>query len=79
MEELEIDIMGMVETNRPWTKEQKAFYDNHMNKSFKGSRTLYTAAPTTTHTTKYQPGGNLLTITSRTTGCITNHGTDAWG
>jgi hypothetical protein len=79
MEELEIDIMGMAETNRPWTKEQKAFYDNHMNKSFKGSRTLYTAAPTTTHTTKYQPGGNLLTANGEITARIDGHGTDKWG
>ena len=83
MEELEIDIMGMAETNRPWNNHQnnqeKALYDAYMNKRFKGSRTVYTAAPTKDHTLRYQPGGNLLTANGEITARIDGHGTDKWG
>lgn len=34
IEELEIDIIGMAETNRPWSLQQKALYDAYMTKRF---------------------------------------------
>jgi len=73
------DIMGMSETNRPWTPQQRAEYDYMMNLRFNSSRTLYTAALTPSYDTKYLPGGNLLTINGRTTGRISDSGSDEWG
>jgi hypothetical protein len=46
MEDLEIDVMGMAETNKPWSPQQKDLYDAYMRKRFRASRTVYTAAPT---------------------------------
>ena len=79
MEELEIDIMGMAETNRPWSKQQKALYDAHMMKCFRTSRTIYTAAPAQDHQVRYQPGGNLLTVNGEVTARIDGRGSDALG
>ena len=75
MEELEIDIMGMAETNRPWSKQERALYDAHMMKWFRTSRTIYTAAPARYHVARYQPGGNLLTINGEVTARITDRWT----
>ena len=79
MEELEIDIMGMAETNRPWLKQQKALYDAHMMKCFRTSRTIYTAAPAQDHQARYQPGGNLLTVNGEVTARIEGRGSDTLG
>ena len=57
IKELEIDLMGMAETNRPWSLQQKAAYDAYMNKRFRSSRTMYTAAPARDYDLRYQPGG----------------------
>lgn len=79
MSEWNIDVMGMSETNRPWTASQKSEYDFMMASHFYSSRTLYTAAPSLAHDQTYQPGGNLLTINGRTTGRIYDSGTDSMG
>ena len=78
MESLGIDIMGMSETNCPWTPQAKAEFDFMMNQRFQTSRTIYSSAPPLTPS-KYQPGGTLLTITGHTTGRIMDHGSDPWG
>ena len=79
LEELEIDIMGMAETNRPWSPQQKATYDAYMTKRFRSSKTLYTAAPAMGYETQYQPGGNLLTANGEITSRINGSGTDKMG
>ncbi len=79
IEELDIDIMGMAETNRPWSSHQKSLYDAYMTKRFRSSKTLYTAAPTIGHDTQYQPGGNLLTANGEITSRINGSGTDKMG
>lgn len=79
MEDLEVDIMGMAETNRPWSKQQKALYDAHMMKWFRTSRTIYTAAPAQDHQVRYQPGGNLLTVNGEITARIDGRGSDTLG
>ena len=78
MQDLGIDIMGMSETNCPWTTKTRTEYDLLMREVFKTSRTIHTSAPTPTQR-DYQPGGNLLTINGRTTGRINMSGVDAWG
>lgn len=78
MQQIGIDIMGMSETNRPWTVKTKAEYDLTMSSVFGASRTIYTSAPgLVPHA--YQPGGNLLTINGRTTGRVESTGSDSWG
>ena len=67
IDELEIDIMGMAETNRPWSLQQKASYDAYMNKCFRSSKMMYTAAPAMGYDIQYQPGGNLLTANGEIT------------
>ena len=79
MQDWSIDIMGMSETNCPWTTAQKSSYDYMMNTCFKPSRTLYTSAPPSDHTFLYLPGGNLLTINGRTTGRTVSHGSNHLG
>jgi hypothetical protein len=79
MSEWNISVMGMSETNRPWTAWQKSEYDFMMRTHFNSSRTLYTAAPAISHDQTYQPGGNLLTINGHTTGRIYDHGSDTLG
>lgn len=78
IESLSIDIMGMSETNCPWTPKAQSKFNFMMNQRFKSSRTIYSSSPPITNAT-YQPGGNLLTITGHTTGRITDSGSDAWG
>ena len=79
MEHLQVDIMGMSETNRPWTPHHRYAYDTMMQLRFRSSRTFYSSAPSHDHTQKYQPGGNLLTINGHTTGRIVSHGSDPLG
>ena len=78
MSELGIDIMGMSETNKPWTAGNKHEYDTLMRSCFRQSQTLYSSAPVI-GSTKYQPGGNALTLTGRTTGRISTRGQDEHG
>ena len=79
MSEWNISVMGMSETNRPWTAQQKSEYDFMMRTHFISSRTLYTAAPAISHDQTYQPGGNLMTINGHTTGRIYDQGSDHLG
>lgn len=79
MDQWNVSVMGLAETNRPWTAKQKSEYDFMMQSHFQSSRTLYTAAPAQSHDTTYQPGGNLMTINGRTTGRIYDYGLDRMG
>ena len=79
MEDLAVDVMGMSETNRPWTPRNRETYDYMMNLRFSNSRTVYSSAPTPDRSLRYQPGGNLLTVNGRTTGRITGQGSDPLG
>ena len=79
MEDLAVDVMGMSETNRPWTPQNRETYDYMMNLRFSNSRTVYSSAPTPDRSLRYQPGGNLLTVNGRTTGRITSQGSDPLG
>ena len=78
MHALGIDIMGMSETNCPWTPTTKVEYDLFMKEVFGPSRTLYSSAPATSDS-NYQPGGTLLTVHGKTTGRLAASGTDPWG
>ena len=78
IESLGIDIMGMSETNRPWTPKSQSEFNNMMNQRFNSSRTIYSSAPPTTQSC-YQPGGNLLTVTGHTSGRVESAGSDPWG
>ena len=78
IESLNIDIMGMSETNCPWTPKSRSEFNFMMNQRFQSSRTIFTSSPPTSNG-RYQPGGNLLTITGKTTGRITDSGSDPWG
>ena len=78
MHDLGIDIMGMSETNCPWTPTTKVEYDLFMKEVFGPTQTLYSSAPATSES-NYQPGGTLLTVHGRTTGRIAASGTDPWG
>jgi hypothetical protein len=75
----DINIMGMSETNRPWTPKQKSIYDYMMDLCFFSSRTIYTSATPPDHTFTHLPGGNLLTINGSTTGRICERGSDTLG
>jgi hypothetical protein len=79
LQEWNIDIMGMSETNCPWTPKQKSVYDYMMTACFFSSRTTYTSAPSPDHTFSYLPGGNLLTINGQSTGRIQESGSDPLG
>ena len=79
MSDWNISVMGMAETNRPWTAQQKSEYDFMMTSHFFSSRTLYTASPAHEHDQTYLPGGNVLTINGPTTGRIYDRGTDKMG
>ena len=74
-----IDIMGMPETNHPWSSKQKTDHDYMMTSRFASSRTIYTSVPSPSHDMKCLPGGNLLTINGRTTGRVSGSGSDEWG
>ncbi len=79
MKEWGISVMGMSETNCPWSAQQKALYDYMMNSCFLSSRTIYTSATPPDHTFKYLPGGNLLTLNGTITGRIVQSGLDSLG
>jgi hypothetical protein len=79
IDEYNIDVIGMAETNRPWTLSQRSTHDSFMQLRFKSSRTLYSAAPPISHDDTYQPGGILLSITGHNTGRIVTSGSDPMG
>lgn len=79
MSQWNISVMGMAETNRAWTAHQRFDHDFMMTSHFPSSRTLYASAPIHAHDQTYQPGGNLLSVTGRTTGRIYDYGTDEMG
>ena len=78
MSDLDIDIMGMSETNKPWTSQSKHEYDILMRTRFRQSQTIYSSAPAP-RLSRYQPGGNLLTINGQSTGRISARGCDDMG
>ena len=78
MSDLDIDIMGMSETNKPWTSQSKHEYDILMRTRFRQSQTIYSSAPAP-RSSRYQPGGNLLTINGQSTGRISARGCDDMG
>lgn len=78
LEELDINIMGMAETNKPWSSKQKMLYNAYMGKRLRAARTIYTAAPNRDYKT-YQPGGNLLTVNGEITARINGQGADTLG
>jgi hypothetical protein len=73
-----IDVMGMSETNCPWTPQAQSEFNFIMNQCFKSSRTVYSSSLPSSNS-RYQPGGNLLTVNGHTTGQIANTGLDSWG
>jgi hypothetical protein len=79
MEDLEIDIMGMAETNVVWTSEQKLRYDSYLSLRFRSAQTVYSAAPALSHRVSHQPGGTLLTLTGAVTSRICDRGSDKLG
>ncbi len=79
MEDLDIDIMGMAETNVVWTSEQKSAYDSYLNLRFRSAQTVYSAAPALSHRVSRQPGGTLLTLTGAITSRICDRGSDKLG
>ena len=79
MDEYKIDVIGMAETNRPWTLQQRSTYDAYMQMRFLSCRTNYSAAPPISYLDTYQPGGTLLSITGHNTGRIAHSGSDTMG
>lgn len=79
MLELEVDVQGLAECNRPWTSSNKATYNHMMASIFNNPRTIYSSAPTTRHDQLRQQGGTLLSLTGTTAGRIKDSGSDKWG
>ena len=75
---LGVDIQGLSETNRPWSHTNKWKYNFMMEAVFQQSRTIFASSPSE-RTAKYQPGGNLLSITRHSVGRIQNTGQDPMG
>ena len=53
------DILGLLETNKPWTTTNRWKYNFMMDAVFNQAKTIYSSTPPD-HQCKYQPGGNLL-------------------
>lgn len=79
MLELEVDVQGLAECNRPWTASNKATYDHMMQSIFTNPRTVYASAPTPRHDVTYQQGGTLLSLTGSPGRRIKETGSDKWG
>ena len=78
--DLGIDICGYVETNRPWTSNNKGIFDMNMRRMFQNmANTQYASLPPIDHRIKYQPGGVLQTITGHVTGRVRHQGSDKYG
>ena len=79
VEDLGIDVCGFVETNRPWTTQNKEIYDINMRNIFGNqTSTIYASIPAV-HDTKFQPGGVLQTINGCAVGRIAASGVDKYG
>ena len=65
------DILGLSETNKPWTPANRWTYDFMMDTVFNQAKTIYSSTPSDPQC-KCQPGGNLLSITGNCVTC-TNH------
>ena len=71
-------IQGLSETNRPWNHTNKLKYDFMIESVFQQAHTVYASSPTE-QTTKYQPGGNLLSTTCNNVGRVSKTGHDSMG
>ena len=73
------DIQGLSETNKPaWTPTNRWKYDFMMDAVFNQAKTIYSSTPSD-HQCKYQPGGNLLSITGDSVTRTTQTGNDKMG
>ena len=72
------DIQGLSETNKPWTPSNRWKYDFMMDAVFNQAKTIYSSTPSD-HQCKYQPGGNLLSITGDSVTRTTQMGNDKMG
>jgi hypothetical protein len=79
IDEYHIDVIGMAETHRPWTPQNRSTHDVYMQMRFHACRTNYSAAPPISHQETYQPGGTLLSVTGHNTGRIASSGSDTMG
>ena len=78
MYEIGSDIQGLSETNKPWTTGNKYKYDFMMQMMFGHTVTIYSSAAAH-HKQRYQPGGNLLSVTGAAAGRLVDSGSDEWG
>ena len=72
------DIQGLSETNKPCTTTNRWKYNFMMDAVFNQAKTIYSLTPSD-HQCKYQPGGNLLSITGDSITCTTQTGNDKLG
>ena len=73
-----MDCMGLSETKRPWTPQNKWEY-NWMMKSRFGQHWTEFSSATSQYDQKYQPGGNALTILGNLVGRRSGSGADEQG
>ncbi|KAL7551610.1 hypothetical protein ACHAWF_018082 [Thalassiosira exigua] len=73
-----IDVMGLSETKRPWTAQNKWEFNWMMKSRFGQHWTEFSSAPSH-YDQKYQPGGNALTIVGNLVGRRKDSGADELG
>ncbi|KAL7525484.1 hypothetical protein ACHAXR_001028, partial [Thalassiosira sp. AJA248-18] len=78
IDQLGINLQGMLEINKPWDANNKWQYNMQMDLVFQQSHMIFSAAEAV-HDQKYQPGGNLMTINGSNAGRVVESDVDKWG
>ena len=78
MNEIEADIQGMAEANKPWNSRNKAKYQIKLDLMYNRSTAIYSSAPAD-HDCTYQPGGTMCIMSGHSAGIFLTSGGDRMG
>eukprot|EP00957_Ditylum_brightwellii_P030593 2318405-Ditylum_brightwellii.AAC.1 len=79
VKELEIEIIGLVETNMPWTPNKISIARKKLGEEFNGRCKLQLLASKEPVASNYQPGGTLTAVGGRHSGRVLEAGEDKHG
>ena len=77
MNELQVDIQGMAEANKPWNSWNKAMYQTQLDLLYNRATVVYSSAPTDYDCT-YQPGGTMCILSGNSAGILLKGEVTVW-